>query len=255
MTDLYRSAAPYYLRGRPPYSPQLAATLRAELRLDGTGRLLDVGCGPGALTVELAPLFAEAVGLDPEPEMLKIAAVRAPEIRWLGGRAEDIPSLQLGTFRLVTFAQSFHWTDRERAAEAVYDVLESGGALALISQRVTRIPDGPGLPRVPQEEIRALVRRYVPQEHGPARHPDRFQDVLTRTRFGPPRLLTCPGREDLVQSVDEVVAHTFSHSFSAPELFGDRLAEFEAELRELLGDGPYWNWPGDTEVLLALKNP
>ena len=46
--------------------------------------------------------------------------------------AEDMPELDLGTFRLVTFGQSFQWTDRERVAEAVYDILEPGGALALI---------------------------------------------------------------------------------------------------------------------------
>jgi len=42
----------------------------SELGLDGTGRLLDVGCGPGSLTVVLAPLFASATGLDADPQMI-----------------------------------------------------------------------------------------------------------------------------------------------------------------------------------------
>jgi len=37
----------------------------------GHGRLLDVGCGPGSLTLLLAPLFDQAVGLDPDPDMLE----------------------------------------------------------------------------------------------------------------------------------------------------------------------------------------
>jgi hypothetical protein len=33
-------------------------------------------------------------------------------------RAEDLPGA-LGTFRLISFAQSFHWMDRSRVASAV----------------------------------------------------------------------------------------------------------------------------------------
>jgi cyclopropane fatty-acyl-phospholipid synthase-like methyltransferase len=40
--------------------------LTQEAGLDGNGRLLDVGCGPGVLTVRLAHLFRQVVGLDPD---------------------------------------------------------------------------------------------------------------------------------------------------------------------------------------------
>ena len=36
----------------------------------GNGRLLDAGCGPGVLTVRLAHLFGQVVGLDPDAAML-----------------------------------------------------------------------------------------------------------------------------------------------------------------------------------------
>ena len=116
----------------------MVETLTTALRLDGSGRLLDVGCGPGILTTDLARCFKEAVGLDPDPEMLAEAERRATRegianIRWFQALAEEIPQLELGRFKLVTFGQSFHWTDREPVAEAVYDLLEPGGALALIS--------------------------------------------------------------------------------------------------------------------------
>src|SRR4051794_29843030 len=66
----YIGAAPDYLRGRPPYSADLAAVLAAELQLDGTGRLLDVGSGPGTVGVQLAPLFEHVTFLEPDPDML-----------------------------------------------------------------------------------------------------------------------------------------------------------------------------------------
>jgi SAM-dependent methyltransferase len=55
----------------------LAATLVAEVGLDSTGRMLDVGCGPGILAVELAGHFEQAIGLDPDAEMLAEGARRA----------------------------------------------------------------------------------------------------------------------------------------------------------------------------------
>jgi cyclopropane fatty-acyl-phospholipid synthase-like methyltransferase len=51
---IYAGGAAHYRRGRPAYSPQLETVLAEELGLDGSGRLLDAGCGPGILTVRLA---------------------------------------------------------------------------------------------------------------------------------------------------------------------------------------------------------
>jgi cyclopropane fatty-acyl-phospholipid synthase-like methyltransferase len=71
---IYQGAAAHYRRGRPAYSPQLEAVLSEELDLDGSARLLDAGCGPGILTVRIAHLFEEAVGLDPDPSEQLAAA-------------------------------------------------------------------------------------------------------------------------------------------------------------------------------------
>ena len=265
---IYRGSAAYYARGRPPYSHELAGTLAAEAGLDGAGRLLDVGCGPGVLAVALAGCFEEVIGLDPDPEMLAEAARRAAQagvgaIRWVQARAEDLPALGLGPFKLVTFAQSFHWTDRERVAETVYDLLEPGGSIALIAHEHAGRPRlaGPGYPLIPHDAIHALIDRYL----GPRRRagqgfrppPERYEDALARTRFGPPRRVYCPGRPDIVQDVDGVLANFLSMSFAAPHLFGDRREQFEADLRaELAAHSPsglFWDWPGDTVILLAAK--
>jgi SAM-dependent methyltransferase len=266
---IYAGAAAHYRAGRPPYSPQLEAVLAEELGLDGRGRLLDGGCGPGILTLRLAHLFDEAVGLDPDADMLAEArraaeAQRIENVRWVQARAEDLPGAAPGPYRLVTFGQSFHWTDEARVAEVVYDLLDPDGALAIVVHTVEGRPkpESPGYPPIPHREIEALVESYL----GPKRRAGqgltpfrnhRFEDVLVRTRFGAPEQVFVPGVPDLLRDTDSVVSGYFSFSWSAPHLYGDRLEEFERELRGLLKerspDGLFWDWPGDTEIILARK--
>ena len=266
---IYRGSAAHYRRGRPAYSPQLEAVLMRETGLDGKGRLLDAGCGPGVLTVRLAHLFEQAVGLDPDAAMLaegrRAAAERkAMNIRWVQGLAEDLPAVAPGPYRLVTFGQSFHWTDEQPVAEAVFDMLEPGGALALIVHTVTGRPrpPGPGVPPIPHDEIKALVAKYLgsTRRAGQGTAPERthrFEDVLVRTRFGVPRQFFVPGLPDLLRDSESVLSGYFSFASSAPHLFGDRLDDFAAEVRALLAnrsaDGIFWDWPGDTEVVMARK--
>ena len=60
-----------------------------------------------------------------------------------------------------------------------------------------------------------------------------------------------------MRDTDSVVSGYFSLAVSAPHLFGDRVGDFERELRELLAarspDGFFWDWPGDTEIVIARK--
>ena len=266
---LFEGAAAHYRYGRPPYSPQLEEVLVEELDLDGGGRLLDGGCGPGILTVRLAHLFADAVGLDPDAAMLaegkRVGEERGiANIRWVQALAEDLPEAAPGPYRLVTFGSSFHWTDEARVAEALYDMLEPDGALALIVHTVQgrQEPPSPGRPRIPHAEIEALVEKYL----GPTRRAGQgvspvrnhtFEDVLVRTRFGEPRVIFVPGIPDLLRDSESVLSGYLSFSYSAPHLFGDRLDDFVGDVRELLAarspEGLFWDWPGDTEVVLARK--
>jgi SAM-dependent methyltransferase len=266
---IYEGAAAYYRPGRPPYSPQLETVLAEEVDLDGSGRLLDGGCGPGILTVRLAHLFEEAVGLDPDSAMLGEGR-RAAEgqgitnIHWVQALAEDLPDSAPGPYRLVTFGQSFHWTDEARVAETVYDLLEPGGSLALIVHTVEGrpTPPSPGPPPIPHAEIKALVEKYL----GPVRRAGQgfapvrihlFEDILARTRFGEPQSVFAPGIPDLVRSSESVLSGYLSMSSSAPHLFGDRVDDFAREVRDLLRsrspEGIFWDWPGDTEIILARK--
>ena len=76
---LYAGSAQYYERGRLPYPADLADRLASALGLDGSGRLLDVGCGPGIIALRLAHVFDDVVGVDADRQMLAQATQRASE--------------------------------------------------------------------------------------------------------------------------------------------------------------------------------
>lgn len=263
---LYAGSAAYYARGRFPYPQELADALRDELRLDGTGRLLDVGCGPGQLTLLLAPLIEHAIGVDADADMVAEARRQAAR-QGIGNaefvllRAEHLPA-GLGRFRVVTFAQSFHWLDRPKVATTVKTMLEPGGTWVHVYATTTHgVDDHTGLPAPapPHDRIGDLVRAYLGPvrragqgtlPHGTAAYQE---EIMVAAGYTGPTRLVIPGRV-LERSEDEVVASVFSRSSGAPHLFGERLDEFEAELRALLRqtapDGRFSERSRDIELVL-----
>lgn len=242
---LYAGVADHYARGRLPYAPGLPSALADLLGLDGRGRLLDVGCGPGTLALSLAPLFGEVVGVDADGGMIAVAERRAAELgvraRWIRARAEELPA-GLGTFTAATFGQSFHWMDRDLVAATVHGLLRPGGAFVHVSDLKGEILGPCDLPRPPYEEIEELVRAYL----GPVRRagqgflpqgtPSGEAAVLARAGFSGPARRVVPGGDVLERSADDILAWVFSLSSSAPHLFGDRLDTFSQDVLGLLRD-------------------
>jgi SAM-dependent methyltransferase len=245
--SLYSGSAPHYRIGRMPYPSSLAHVVRAELGLDGTGRLLDVGCGPGSLTLLLSPFFESAVGVDADRDMIVEAHGRAVStgvrnVEWRQMRAEALPA-DLGVFRAATFAQSFHWMDQEEVAQRVRGMLSADGAWIHIFATTHRgVPGDDPLPhpRPPWDRIEELVASYL----GPMRRAGKGvlptgtrggeEEVMRRAGFTGPKRIDVERGEVVNRGIDEVVSAVFSLSGSAPHLFGNRLEAFEDELRQLL---------------------
>jgi SAM-dependent methyltransferase len=265
----FRGTAPFYLAGRPPYSAELPAVLADELHLDGRGRLLDVGCGPGTVGVQLAGLFDHVTFVEPDADLLAEARAHAAGLAaadFLQTTAEELADLGLSPMRVVTFGQSFHRTDRVPTAEAVYDLLEPGGSMVLVVHDSKRPapPQPVDTAPIPDEEIRRLVRSYLGDElRSGARlassySSEPFEQTLARTRFGRSRTVYATGRADLVRDADGIIANYLSMSFAAPHLLGARLPEFVDEVRALLArcspSGRFWDWPGDTAMIIATRD-
>lgn len=248
--SLFAGTARYYERGRLPYAPVLAEAFARSLDLDGRGRLLDVGCGPGTVTLRLAALFESATGLDPDPGMLEAAAGAAARrgvrnVTWIRHRAEDLPA-GLGTFRVITFAQSFHWMDRPKVAAAVATMLDPGGAIVQVDAPGHLAEDRPAdgalpFPPPPDAALDELRCRYL----GPDRRagqsvrntsPSGEDEVFQAAGFRPARTVTVPDGRIIERTADDIVAGVFSLSSTAPHLLGDRQADYEKDLRQILSE-------------------
>lgn len=93
--------------------------------------VIDLGCGTGELTRQLADLLpdSDVVGVDSSPEMLaKAAAVARPGLRFEQGRIEDVG----GAWDLIFSHAALQWVDDHAALmPRLFGLLNPGGQLAV----------------------------------------------------------------------------------------------------------------------------
>lgn len=149
-----------YARFRPEYPAALARFL-AELS-PARGRAVDVGCGNGQLTIQLAAHFGEVVGFDPSAD--QIANSTAYErVRYICAPAENIP-LPNACADLVTAAQAAHWFDLPRFYDEVRHIGQKDAIVALISYGVLQLEPA---------ELNERFSRFYWREIGPYWPPER----------------------------------------------------------------------------------
>jgi SAM-dependent methyltransferase len=140
----FRTAADHYLAGRPPYAPGLICRVAERCGLRGEHRVLDLGCGPGQLSLAFAFFAGSVVAVDPEPEMLRIAAAVvdgiAPNVELVLGSSDDL-SPRLGSFRMAVMGRCFHWMDRAATLSRLDALVEPGGAVVLFDEAHLDVPD------------------------------------------------------------------------------------------------------------------
>ena len=121
----------------------MRANLLSWLPADLTGkRLLDAGCGTGALAVEAARRGAEVVAIDVSPTLISLAKERLPAIDGPGSidfRVGDMLDPWLGRFdHVVAMDSLIHY----RAADIVRALAElslnTDGSIVLRSHRARR---------------------------------------------------------------------------------------------------------------------
>ncbi|PPU23313.1 class I SAM-dependent methyltransferase [Xanthomonas arboricola] len=121
------------------------AELRAGLQGHCNGRLLDLGCGAGHVSFQLAPLMAEVVAYDLSADMLEVVAATAADrgltqVRTMQGAAERLPFETGSIDAVVSRYSAHHWSDLGQALREVRRVLRPGGIAAFVDVVAPGLP-------------------------------------------------------------------------------------------------------------------
>ena len=237
--DLYRGTASFYDRFRLPYPVALIEDLCRRTSVSGTGRLLDLACGPGTVAFALHDHFAEVWAVDQEPEAIdfaerKAAALGVHNVRWMVGRAEDVDPDE--GFDLVTIGTAFHRLDRRRVADLARRWLRSGGHLALLWSDTPLNAASPWQ-SVFVEIVVDWIQRVGADDRVPAdlaAHIEQLPHTTVLHDAG----FAVVGRYEFEEihdwTLDALIGLVYSTSLLPRAVLGDRADAFEADLRERL---------------------
>jgi ubiquinone/menaquinone biosynthesis C-methylase UbiE len=148
-------------------------------RLDGLGeaRVVDLGCGPGVSTFELARRLPHArlVGLDIAPRMLgearrrrRTAGPSARQIAWVRADAAQLPFEDSSVDACTGHSFLYLVANRTRVLAEINRVLKPGGRLVLMepNDRHVSIVQALGVSRDPRHLVSVSLWRPFSRLHG-----------------------------------------------------------------------------------------
>lgn len=223
--SLFAGAPPNYVAHRPAYAAGLIDLLVERLGLDAGAIVLDLGCGPGTLTVPLAARCGRVFAVDPGPDMLDAArhAVQdagCENVELVAALGEQLPE-EITGLRAAVMGRSFHWMDKGAVLGELDRRIEPGGGVALVRTSGSGRPDW-------WELVAPITERYLGPR--PAREATDHVPALLASPFSQIEQVML-GSVEHRWTPDSIVGYLHSISHSVPHRFGDRLAGYDAEVR------------------------
>ena len=125
------SAADY--ASNAAFVPKLGAAALALLDPKPGEMIVDLGCGDGALTVQIMASGARVIGLDASPDMVEAARARGVDAFVADAQALDLDeqASRFGQFDAAFSNAALHWMlDPDAVATGVFGLLKPGGRFA-----------------------------------------------------------------------------------------------------------------------------
>jgi SAM-dependent methyltransferase len=158
----FNVAADAYDRFMGRYSLELSPQLADLAGVQEGQRVLDVGCGPGALVEELVERGADVSGVDPSPPFVAAVRERYPAVDVRQATAEQLP-FEDGSFDAALAQLVVHFmADPVRGVSEMARVTRAGGVVAA---SVWDMAGG----RAPLSPFWRVVRQLDPAAEGEAR--------------------------------------------------------------------------------------
>ena len=140
--DSFDAVADLYGEARPGYPAALYDDLARLAGLDRSATVLEVGCGAGQATRDLAARARWVTAVDPGEQLIAQARKRVParNVNFVVTPFENYDPSP-GMFDLVASAQAWHWVDAAIGFPKAAKALRTGGAFAIFGH-VPRTPEG-----------------------------------------------------------------------------------------------------------------
>ncbi len=133
-TSVFDNNAKAYHRYRPKCPIHIIDQLRLRTHLAPASRILEIGCGTGQLTLDLAKWQHSLVAVEKGSQLAAIAKVNMrpyPKAEVITADFEEWMD-EDQKFDLVVACQSFHWIEAQLGIQKVHHLLKPGGKFALI---------------------------------------------------------------------------------------------------------------------------
>src|SRR5690242_869941 len=151
----FQGSGEAYDRFMGRYSAPLAVAFWEALGIEAGQDVVDVGCGPGALTAELVRRLGveHVAAIDPSESFVEACRARHPGVDVQHGRAEELPYPD-DRFDAALAQLVFHFvSDPDAAAAEMSRVVRPGG---LVAASVWDIADGMRMLRVCWDAAKAV---------------------------------------------------------------------------------------------------
>ncbi|MGH3905506.1 MAG: class I SAM-dependent methyltransferase [Pseudonocardiaceae bacterium] len=237
--SLFHGTVGFYRKYRPGIPSSVAEILDGAAGHSSPRRLLDVGTGTGLVAEALLGRFDDIIAIDNDVDMiaaaenaLRPALPHGASLNLEVSTAEEFTPPTGWLADLVTICRAFHWLDQAPVLARLDAQVSPHGAVAIFGDNSFWVTTSPW-----KTAVRSVVQDFLGEQRragsGTFNHHNRpYSDIMRESPFSHVEEFAIPVQR--TWTADSILGYLYSTTFAAPQLFGDRLGEFDKTVRTTL---------------------